>query len=68
MTYLHGYGFARERGGPMFQGDLIGLPALLDRLRSYAAGRNGWAWTPAPLIGQLATKGRRFEDLNSGRR
>ena len=68
MTYLHGYGFARERGGPMFQGDLIGLPALLDRLRSYAAGRNGWAWTPAPLIEQLATKGRRFEDLNSGRR
>ena len=65
MTFLHGYGFSPARGGPMFQGDLIGLPVLLDRLRSYAAGRNSWAWTPAPLIEQLAAEGRRFEDLNA---
>lgn len=65
MVYLHGYGFARERGGPMFQGDLIGLPALLTRLRAYAAGRNGWAWTPAPLIERLAADGGHFADLNS---
>lgn len=64
MIYLHGYGFGRERGGPMFQADLMGLPAVLDRLRTLAAGRNGWAWAPAPLIEQLAAKGGRFEDLN----
>ena len=64
MTFLHGYGFPRERGGPMFQGDLIGLPALLDRLRTFAAGRNGWAWTPAPLIERLASENGRFADLN----
>ncbi|WP_327754847.1 3-hydroxyacyl-CoA dehydrogenase NAD-binding domain-containing protein (plasmid) [Sphingobium sp. SJ10-10] len=64
MIYLHGYGFGRERGGPMFQADLMGLPAVLDRLRTLAAGSNGWAWTPAPLIEQLAAKGGRFEDLN----
>ena len=52
MTYLHGYGIARERG-PMFQAD---LSTLLDQLRAYAAGRNGWAWTPAPLIEQLAAR------------
>lgn len=65
MTYLHGYGFGRERGGPMFQGDLIGLPVLLERLTRLAGGRNGWAWTPAPLIERLAAEGGRFEDLNA---
>lgn len=64
MTFLHGYGFPRERGGPMFQGDLIGLPALLDRLKIFAAGHNGWAWTPAPLIERLASENGRFADLN----
>ncbi|NYI24340.1 3-hydroxyacyl-CoA dehydrogenase [Sphingobium indicum] len=64
MIYLHGYGFGRERGGPMFQADLMGLPAVLDRLRALAAGRNGWAWTPAPLIERLAATGGRFGDLD----
>jgi 3-hydroxyacyl-CoA dehydrogenase len=64
MVYLHGYGFARERGGPMFQADLIGPAALLAQLRAYAGGRNGWAWSPAPLIEQLAERGGRFADLN----
>lgn len=68
MIYLHGYGygygFGRERGGPMVQADLIGLPAIRERLREYAAGRNGWAWTPAPLIEQLANSGGRFANLN----
>ncbi|CAN5259008.1 3-hydroxyacyl-CoA dehydrogenase NAD-binding domain-containing protein [soil metagenome] len=64
MIYLHGYGFARERGGPMFQGDLIGLPALLKKLQGFAAARNGWAWAPAPLIEELAAFDGHFADLN----
>lgn len=64
MIYVHGYGFDRQRGGPMFQADLIGLPVIRERLREYAAGRNGWAWTPAPLIEQLADNGGHFADLN----
>ncbi|PXA88120.1 3-hydroxyacyl-CoA dehydrogenase [Nostoc sp. 3335mG] len=64
MTLLNGYGFARERGGPMFQADLAGLPALLDRLRARASARNGWAWAPAPLIETLLAGGERFGDLN----
>ncbi|WP_313808381.1 3-hydroxyacyl-CoA dehydrogenase NAD-binding domain-containing protein [Sphingobium sp.] len=64
MIYLHGYGFGRERGGPMFQADLMGLPVVLDQLHAFAAGRNGWAWTPAPLIEQLAARNGRFADLN----
>ncbi len=64
VVLLNGYGFPRERGGPMFQGDVIGLEPLLARLRALAAGRNGWAWTPAPLIEELAGRGGRFAELN----
>jgi 3-hydroxyacyl-CoA dehydrogenase len=65
MTLLNGYGFARERGGPMFQADQAGLPSLLDRLRARASDRNGWAWAPAPLIEALLAGGDRFENLNT---
>ncbi|PNU06096.1 3-hydroxyacyl-CoA dehydrogenase NAD-binding domain-containing protein [Novosphingobium guangzhouense] len=64
MTYLLGYGFARERGGPMFQADQIGLPSVFEQLNALAQGRNGWAWTPSPLIGRLAAGGESFESLN----
>lgn len=64
MVYLNGYGFARERGGPMFQADLMGLTVVLDQLRALAKGRQGWAWAPAPLIEQLAASGGRFADLD----
>jgi 3-hydroxyacyl-CoA dehydrogenase len=64
MTYLLGYGFARERGGPMFQADLIGLPSVFEQLKALAQGRNGWTWTPSPLIGRLAASGESFESLN----
>ncbi|RZF64767.1 3-hydroxyacyl-CoA dehydrogenase [Sphingomonas populi] len=65
VVYLNGYGFARERGGPLFQADLIGASPLLARLRDYATRRNGWAWAPAPLIERLAADGGRFADLNA---
>ena len=64
MIYLNGYGFARERGGPMFQADEIGLATVLEKIRALAAGRNGWAWEPAPLLVELAAQGKRFADLN----
>lgn len=64
MTLIHGYGFPRERGGPMLQGDMIGTSKLLGRLNIYAHGRNGWAWKPAPLIERLAADGDHFGMLN----
>lgn len=65
MAYLNGYGFVRERGGPMFQADALGLPAVLSRLKAYSEGRHGWAWTPAPLIELLVAEGRSFSSLNA---
>ena len=64
VIYLNGYGFPAERGGPMFQADLIGLPQVLATIETYAAGRNGWAWEPAPLLRDLVARGASFEGLN----
>ncbi|WP_157218045.1 3-hydroxyacyl-CoA dehydrogenase NAD-binding domain-containing protein [Flavisphingomonas formosensis] len=64
IVYLKGYGFPAERGGPMHYADRIGLPVLLDALRTLSTRRNGWAFEPAPLIVDLAARGDSFETLN----
>lgn len=64
MVFLNGYGFARERGGPLFQADEIGLSRVLERVRDLEKKRNGWAWTPAPLLIELAERGGTFSELN----
>ncbi|MES2174978.1 MAG: 3-hydroxyacyl-CoA dehydrogenase NAD-binding domain-containing protein [Pseudomonadota bacterium] len=64
MIFLNGYGFARERGGPMFQADEQGRATVLEKIRILAAGRNGWAWEPAALLVELAAQGKRLADLN----
>ena len=60
MVYLSGYGFPLHRGGPMFYADTVGLPTVLAAIRKYAAGYQGDAWTPAPLLVRLAGEGRGF--------
>jgi len=54
MVYLSGYGFPLHRGGPMLYADMVGLPTVLAAIEGFARGRNGEAWTPAPLLVQLA--------------
>lgn len=65
VVYLNGYGFPAERGGPMFFADRLGLPLVLDKVRSLAKGRNGWVWSAPKLLVDLAARGQRFESLNS---
>ncbi|MEO7497087.1 MAG: 3-hydroxyacyl-CoA dehydrogenase NAD-binding domain-containing protein [Massilia sp.] len=62
MVYLTGYGFPLHRGGPMFYADTVGLLNVLMAMEKYAAGRHGDAWTPAPLMVQLAQQGKGFND------
>lgn len=33
--YLHGYGWPRHRGGPMFYASTVGLPTVLEKLQKY---------------------------------
>ena len=67
VVLVHGYGYPRWRGGPMLWADREGPDALLADIRRYAE-QDGFFWRPAPLLERLAAEGRRFADLNEGRR
>ncbi len=60
VVYLTGYGFPAWRGGPMFHADQVGLYNVLRAMRGFAAGYQGGAWQPAPLLVELAGSGRTF--------
>ena len=52
VIYCTGFGFPRDRGGPMFYASTIGLPAVLAAVEKYRE-RVGPHWEPAPLLEQL---------------
>jgi len=63
IVYLNGYGFPAWRGGPMWHASTVGLNHVLDRVRQF---RNelGPHWEPAPLLEQLASEGRTFDQYD----
>jgi 3-hydroxyacyl-CoA dehydrogenase len=63
VTFLHGYGFPRYRGGPMKYADMVGLPAILADIRAFAE-EDPLFWTPSPLLVALVERGASFESLN----
>ena len=65
VVWVNGYGFPAAKGGPMFQADRIGIPKILERLRHYQQGYQGWAFKPAPLLLKLAESGADFASLNA---
>jgi 3-hydroxyacyl-CoA dehydrogenase len=62
IVYLTGYGFPRYRGGPMFYADTVGLPKVVETMKTFAANPNADPkfWKPAPLLARLAAEGKRF--------
>ncbi len=60
VVYLSGYGFPAFRGGPMFYADTVGLPKVISTMSTYRKGQHPDAWTPAPLLEQLAAAGKRL--------
>ena len=62
VIWMHGYGFPRYRGGPMFWADLVGLRTIYDTL-SRLYGEHGEWLEPAPLLKKLAEAGKGFGDL-----
>ena len=67
VIYVHGFGFPRHRGGPMFYADTVGLKAVLDRVHRYR-NQLGDHWRPAPLLERLAAAGQTFYTWNAARR
>jgi 3-hydroxyacyl-CoA dehydrogenase len=61
LAFVHGYGFPRLKGGPMWAADETGPTAVLDEVEAaHAAG--GAGSEPAPLLVDLARRGATFSD------
>jgi 3-hydroxyacyl-CoA dehydrogenase len=59
VVYVHGFGYPRHRGGPMFYADTVGLPTVLARIEEYRE-QFGDYWKPARLIEELVSQNRGF--------
>ena len=60
LVWCHGYGFPRERGGPMFYADTLGLARVLERIRFYANACGPRYWTPPASLERLADRDARL--------
>ncbi|MEK9661337.1 MAG: 3-hydroxyacyl-CoA dehydrogenase NAD-binding domain-containing protein, partial [Alphaproteobacteria bacterium] len=66
-VWLHGYGFPRFRGGPMFWADTVGLRDVCDTLDRFHAAW-GDKWEPAALLRDLADAGEGFGDFDRAKK
>ena len=67
VAMVLGAGYPDWRGGPMAEGDGLGLMVLRHELRQAAAldlPEASLLWTPAPLVDELIRLSWRFEDIN----
>ena len=62
VVWMHGYGFPRYRGGPMFWADLVGLRTIYDAMSRLHDEHGEWL-EPAPLLKRLAEQGKGFGDV-----
>ncbi|MEO3999405.1 3-hydroxyacyl-CoA dehydrogenase NAD-binding domain-containing protein [Mesorhizobium sp. CAU 1732] len=60
LIWLHGYGFPRWRGGPMFYAQTRGLADVASRLRELVQLTGDASMQPAPLLDRLAAEGGSF--------
>lgn len=58
VIYVHGYGFPRWQGGPMYWADqVVGLPTVLQRIQHYhQLFPERSYWQPADLLTKLVAK------------
>jgi len=61
VTFITGYGFPKERGGPMYFADQIGLSNIYKDVSNYYQEHGYW-WKPSGLLEELSKKGARFSD------
>jgi 3-hydroxyacyl-CoA dehydrogenase len=64
LVLVHGYGFPRFRGGPLFHADQIGIATIHEQLKELEAG-DPLVWKVAPLIEQLVAGGKGFLDQDA---
>ncbi|MEZ6031313.1 MAG: 3-hydroxyacyl-CoA dehydrogenase NAD-binding domain-containing protein [Hyphomonadaceae bacterium] len=61
VTWLNGYGFPQDKGGPMFLGDKVGAKRVLEVTERVA--KNVDEIKVSNLLREMAKDGRRFADL-----
>ena len=61
-VWIYGYGFPRQRGGPMFYADTVGLKEIYDVMSKLYDEHGEWL-KPAPLLAELAAAGKGFANL-----
>ena len=62
IVWINGYGWPIYRGGPMFYGDTVGLPQVLDKMRQFEA-QWGADFKPCALLVKMVAEGKRFQDM-----
>jgi len=63
VVWIHGYGFPRHRGGPMFWAETVGLDVITAAMHRYQDRHGAWM-APAPLLEKLTAEGKRFGDYH----
>ena len=63
VTFVHGYGFPRFRGGPMHYADSVGLDQILADIEEFA-NDDPLFWQASPLLVELVARGANFASLN----
>ena len=66
VVYVHGYGFPKYRGGPMYYADQVGLAEIYRDILSLHQ-EYGDVWRPAPLLKRLAEEGSSFAAWDAAR-
>jgi 3-hydroxyacyl-CoA dehydrogenase len=64
VVWIHGYGFPRHRGGPMFWASEVGLARVAGVVRQLHE-EQGELVVPSPLLLDLAQRGRGFDESAS---
>ncbi len=57
VVYTTGYGFPRERGGPMRYADSVGLTNVCACIQHFSKSYKGAVWKLSPLLARLADGG-----------
>lgn len=66
VVWVHGYGFPRHLGGPMFHADSLGLAHVLGRIQHFGDRRQDY-WQPSALLEQLVREGKSFAQWDNER-
>ena len=64
VVWINGYGWPSDKGGPIYYGDMIGADKVLRVMEKL--GAEDPAFAPAETLRELAAKGGKFTEIDTG--